>query len=131
VDHGDGVWIPEQTGSGINYMGLQPQASRWGSLSSMPTKTASSGTSIDWDEFQQQPRPPRQNPSTRASGIAGGTRGGTNPGFVNVGASWRDRTAEERAEATRQREREKQREAQQNLHVDDDDSDNISFDGDL
>jgi hypothetical protein len=135
VDHGDGVWIPEQTGSGINYMGLQPQANRWGSLSSVPTnltrKTASSGTSIDWDEFQQQPRSPRQNTSTRASGTAGGTRGGTNPGFVNVGASWRDRTAEERAEATREREREKQREAQQNLHVDDDDSDNESFDGDL
>ena len=131
MDHGDGVWIPEQTGSGINYMGLQPQANRWGSLSSVPTKTASSATSIDWDEFQQQPRPPRQNPSSRASGTAGGTRGGTNPGFVNVGASWRDRTAEERAEATRQREREKQREAQQNLHVDDDDSDNIPFDGDL
>lgn len=140
ADHGDGVWIPEQTGSGINYMDLQPQANRveghpWGSLSSASTnrtrKTTSPGTSLAWDEFQQQPRSPRQNLSTRASGATGGTRGGTNPGFVNVGAAWRDRTAEERAAATREREREKQREAQQNLHVDDDDSDNESFDGNL
>jgi hypothetical protein len=137
ADQGDGVWVPVPTGNGINYGNLQPQASRAqgdrsASVSSVSTNltrtTASTSTSIAWDEFQQQPRPQRRNPSTRASSATGGTKGGTNPGFVNIGAGWRQRTPEERAAVTREREQERQREAQQNLHVDDDDSDNESFD---
>lgn len=84
-----------------------------------------------WAEFQQQPRPPRQNPSTHPSSVTGSTRGGTNPGFVNVGAGWRDRTAQERAAITRAREQERQRDAQHTLRIPDDDSDNESFDGAL
>jgi hypothetical protein len=140
ADQGDGVWVPVPTGSGINYSNLQPQASRVQanrsvSVSSASTTltetTTSTGTSIAWSGFQQQPRPPRQGPSTRASSVSGGTKAGTNPGFVNIGAGWRQRTAEERAAVTREREQERQREAQQNLHVEDEDSDNESFDGDL
>jgi hypothetical protein len=140
ADQGDGVWVPVPTGSGINYSNLQPQASRVqanrsASVSSASTTltetTTSTGASIPWGGFRRQPRPPHQSPSTRASSVSGGTKAGTNPGFVNIGASWRQRTAEERAAVTRERELERQREAQQNLHVEDDDSDKESFDGNL
>jgi metal-dependent amidase/aminoacylase/carboxypeptidase family protein len=139
VDQSDGVWIPRDHGSSINYSDMQNPANRAhahrsASISSASTNisetTASSRASTTWAELYQQPRSSRRNPSTHAGSVNGSTTRGTNPGFANVRGDWRQQTPRQRAEIAAQREERRQLEAQQNLR-DDEDSDDEPFEGEL